>query len=40
MLLVFKFKKIEIDDETKYNTFSLSSKIERIINERDTCDVF
>ena len=38
--LVLEFKKIEVDDETKYGIFSLSSKAETVINESDINDVF
>ena len=38
--LVLVFKKIESEDETKYDTFHVSSKAEIIINESDGDDVF
>ena len=38
--LVLVFKKIEIEDKTKYNTFYTHSKAETIINEDDIDDVF
>ena len=38
--LVLRFKKIESDDKTKYGTFYSNSKVETIINESDTDDVF
>ena len=38
--LVLVFKKKESDDETKYDTFYSSSKVETIINESDIDDVF
>ena len=38
--LVLVFKKIEIEDKTKYDTFYTHSKAETIINEDDIDDVF
>ena len=38
--LVLVFKKIEIDDETKYNTFYSHSKTEIIVIENDIYNVF
>ena len=38
--LVLVFKKIEIDDKTKYDTFYSNSKAEIIITESDFDDVF
>ena len=38
--LVSEFKKIECDDETKYDTFYSNSKAEIIVNESDIDDVF
>ena len=38
--LVLMFKKIENEDKTKYDNFYSSSKVEIIINESDTDDVF
>ena len=38
--LVLVFKKIESDDNTKYDTFYLNSKAEIINDESDTDDVF
>ena len=38
--LVLVFKKIECDDETKYDTFCSNSKAEIIVNESDINDVF
>ena len=38
--LALEFKKVESDDKTKYNTFYLSSKVEKMINESDIDDVF
>ena len=38
--LVLVFKKIESKDETKYNNFYSSSKVEIIINESNITDVF
>ena len=38
--LVIEFKKIEIDDTTKYGTFYWNSKAELIIVEIDTDDLF
>ena len=38
--LVLEFKKIEREDQTKYDTFSLHSKAETFINESDIDDVF
>ena len=38
--LVLVFKKIEIDDETKYNTFHSHSKAETIVIENDIYNVF
>ena len=38
--LVIVFKKIETEDEAKYDNFYLSSKTEIIINESDIHNVF
>ena len=38
--LVLVFKKIEIDDERKYNTFYSHSKAETIVIENDIYNVF
>ena len=38
--LVLIFKKIEIDGETKYNTFYSHSKAETIVIENDIYNVF
>ena len=38
--LVLVFKKVEVDDKTKYDTFYSNSKAELIINESDSGDVF
>ena len=38
--LVLMFKKIENEDKTKYDNFYSSSKVEIIINETDTDNVF
>ena len=38
--LFLVFKKIEIEDKTKYDTFYSSSEAEIIINESDIDDVF
>ena len=39
-ILVLVFKKIESEDETKYDNFYLSSKAEIIISESGVDDVF
>ena len=38
--LALEFKKLESEDETKYSTLCLSSKVETIINGSDIDDVF
>ena len=38
--LVLVFKKIESDDETKYDTFYTHSRAEKIINKSDIDGVF
>ena len=38
--LVLEFKKIENNDKTKYSTFHLNLKAEKIIKESDINDVF
>ena len=38
--LVLEIKKIESDDEAKYNTFCSNSKAKTVINESDIDDVF
>ena len=38
--IVLVFKKIEMDDKTRYDTFYSNSKAEIIINETDIDDVF
>ena len=38
--LVLVFKKIECEDKTKYGTFYSASKVEIIINESNTDDMF
>ena len=40
MALVSELKKLESDDEIKYNTFYSLSKAETIVNESDINDVF
>ena len=38
--LVLELKKIENDDEKRYTTFYLNSKVEPIINKIDIGDIF
>ena len=40
IILVLVFKKIESKDETKYENFYSSSKVQMIINESDIDGVF
>ena len=38
--LILEFEELENDNERKYMTFYLNSKVETVINERDIDDIF